>query len=315
MISSRRTLISSVLIAAAAAALLAAPPISIAAKAPKAKTPRPGRIVSSKAVGQISGPPGTLGTVTARCPRGTQVISGGVKTYANIQLEGDAQVVIPYVSRRKGGRAWTVSVYSAAGPIVNPKRFAAIAYCRKGRGRVVSRVRRGSFLVGTGGSPFPLRNVYADCPYNTWPVAGGFALQLSAADLSELASDGGPPGLVFGSRIVAGGWEITVGRFSTGRSVARSYAYCAKRPIKVRAKSRYLTGLGQMTHVATPLCPRRLKAVSAGFYAPLIFRAEDNVSAVIPLELRRLNPRRWLIGAVPISPSPSRTTLYSYCGP
>ena len=68
-----------------------------------------------------------------------------------------------------------------------------------------------------------------------------------------------------------------------------------------------------MTHFATPLCPRGTKAVSAGFYAPLIFRAQDNVSAVIPLEQRRLNPRRWMIGAVPISPSPSRTTGYSYC--
>ena len=51
------------------------------------------------------------------------MISGGVKTYANIQLEGDARVVVPYVSRRVGRRAWTVSVYSAGGPIVNPKQF------------------------------------------------------------------------------------------------------------------------------------------------------------------------------------------------
>jgi hypothetical protein len=306
MISTRRTLTVSLLLAAAA--LLAAPAVSGAAKAP-----RPGPIVSSKATGQLSGPPGTIGKVTARCPRGTRVISGGVKTYANIQLEGDARVMVPYVSRRKGVRAWTVSVYNAGTPIANPKRFAAIAYCRKGAGRIVSRARRGSALIGSGGFPFPLRDVYAQCPYNTWPVAGGFAMQLSAADLAELASDGGPPGLIFGSRIVPGGWEITVGRFATGRSVVRSFAYCGKRPVKVRARSRYLSGLGQMTHFATPLCPRRTKAVSAGFYAPLIFRAEDNVSAVIPLEQRRLNPKRWMIGAVPISPYPSRTTGYTYC--
>ncbi len=307
MIPTRRTLTCS-LLAVAAVALLAAPAVSGAAK-----KPRLGRIVSSKAVGQISGPPGTVGKVTARCPRRTKVISGGVKTYANIQLEGDAQVVVPYVSRRVGRRAWTVSVYSAAGPLATPKRFAAIAYCRKGVGRVVSRVRRGSAIIGSGGFPFPLRSVYASCPYNTWPVAGGFAMHLSAQDLANLATDGGPPGLIFGSRIVAGGWEITVGRFATGRSVVRSFAYCGKRPVKVRARSRYLQGLGQMTHFATPLCPRGTKAVSAGFYAPLIFRAQDNVSAVIPLEQRRLNPRRWMIGAVPISPSPSRTTGYSYC--
>ncbi len=308
MINTRRTLTGSFLLTLAAAALLAAPVISSAAKPHKL-----GRIIPVKAVKTIVGPPGTIGKVTARCPRRTKVISGGVKTYANIQLEGDAQVVVPYVSRRVGRRAWTVSVYSAAGPLATPKRFAAIAYCRKGVGRVVSRVRRGSAVIGSGGFPFPLRNVYADCPYNTWPVAGGFAMHLSAADLANLATDGGPPGLIFGSRIVAGGWEITVGRFSTGRSVVRSYAYCGKRPVKVRAKSRYLQGLGQMTHFATPLCPRRTKAVSAGFYAPLIFHSQENISAVIPLEQRRLNPRRWLIGAVPISPSPSRTTGYTYC--
>ena len=160
----------------------------------------------------------------------------------------------------------------------------------------------------------PCATSIAQCPYNTWPVDGGFALQLSAADLAELASDGGPPGLIFGNRIVPGGWEVTIGRFAIGKSVARSYTYCAKKPIKVRARSRYLTGLGQLTHFATPLCPRHTKAVSAGFYAPLIFRSQDNVSAVIPLEQRRLNPKRWMLGAVPISQFPSRTTAYSYCG-
>lgn len=308
MIPARRTLTASLLLAATAAALLAAPAAFGAAKGP-----RPGPIVSTKATGKISGPPGTTAKVTARCPRGTKVISGGVKTYANIQLEGDARVVVPYVSRRKGRRAWTVSVYSAAMPIANPKRFAAIAYCRKGAGRIVPRVRRGSVRLGTEDFPFPLRDIYAQCPYNRWPVAGGFAIQLTAADLAQLASGGGPPGLVFGSRIVPGGWEITAGRFETGKSVVRSFAYCAKRPVKVRARARYLTGLGQMTHFATPLCPRRTKAVSAGFYAPLIFRSEENISFVIPLEQRRLNPRRWMIGAVPISPFPSRTIGYTYC--
>lgn len=309
MIPRRFTLAASLLLVVAAAAILAAPALAGASKAH-----RPGRIVSSKATGMISGPPGTTGKVTARCPRGTRVISGGVKTYANIQLEGNTRVLVPYVSRRVGRRAWTVSVYSAGDPIVNPKQFAAIAYCRKRAGRIVSRVRRGSALIGTGGFPFPLRDIFAQCPYNTWPVAGGFALQLSAADLAELASDGGPPGLIFGSRIVPGGWEVTIGRFATGKSVARSFAYCAKKPVKVRARSRYLSGVGQLTHFATPLCPRHTKAVSAGFYAPLIFRSQDNVSAVIPLEQRRLNPRRWMLGAVPISPFPSRTTAYSYCG-
>jgi hypothetical protein len=308
MINRRRTLTGSLLLTLAALALLAAPAISSAAKPHKL-----GRIISVRAVGQISGSAGTTGKVTARCPRRTKVISGGVKTYANIQLEGDAQVLVPYVSRRAGRRAWTVSVYNAGGPLAYPKWFAAIAYCRKGVGRVVSRVRRGSSVVGTGSFPFPMRSVYAGCPYNTWPVAGGYAMQLTAADLAELATDGAPPGLIFGSRIVAGGWEITVGRFAPGRSAVRSFAYCGKRPVKVRARAHYLNGLGQMTHFATPLCPRRTKAVSAGFYAPLVIRPENYFSLVIPLDQRRLNPRRWIIGAVPISPAPSRTIGYSYC--
>jgi hypothetical protein len=309
MIPTRRTLTASLLLVATAAALLAAPAVSGAAKAP------PGPIVSSRATGEISGPPGTTAKVTARCPRGTKVISGGVKTYANIQLEGDARVMVPYVSRRKGRRAWTVSVYNAAMPIVNPKRFAAIAYCRKGAGRIVSRMRRGAArtLGSGGGFPFPFRHVFAQCPYNKWPVAGGFAMQLSPADLALLAGGGGPPGLVFGSRIVPGGWEGTFGRFSPGTTVVRTFAYCGKRPVKVRARARYVTGLGQMTHFATPFCPRRTRAVSAGYYAPFIFRSETDISAVIPLEQRRLNPKRWMIGAVPLTPYPSRTTAYSYC--
>ncbi len=310
MTSPRRTHASILLVAAATAALLAAPAVSSAAKRHRHRL---GPVVSSKAFRQISGPPGTVGTVTARCPRGTKVISGGQKTFSNIQLEGDAHVMVPYVSRRNGPRAWTVSVYLAGDGFVNPKLFGAIAYCRKGMGRLVPKVRRGSVVVGTGGSPFPLRSTYAACPNNTWPVSGGYAIRLSAADLAAMSTDGAPPGIVFGSRIVAGGWEVTTGRFLEGRSVVRSYAYCAKWRVKVRARAVYLSGAGQLTHTATPLCPRRTKAVAAGFYAPFIFRSESDVSAVIPLEARRLNPRRWLLGAVPLVPYPSRLIASTYC--
>ncbi len=109
----------------------------------------------ARASAEVSGAAGTIGKATARCPAGTSVVSGGVRTFANIQLEGDARVLIPYISRRSGPRAWTVAVYSVGEPIANPKRFFAIAYCRKGLGRLVARSRRGAAVVGSGGRCSP----------------------------------------------------------------------------------------------------------------------------------------------------------------
>ena len=157
-----------------------------------------------------------------------------MKTYANIQLEGDAHVVVPYVSRRKGRRAWTVSVYNAGDAARSPEAVRRDRLLPQGTGqdRLQGEARIAASLDRRA-SPSRCATSMPSCPYNTWPMAGGFAMQLSAADLAQLATDGGPPGLIFGSRIVAGGWEVTVGRFAPGRSVVRSFAYCAKRPVKV----------------------------------------------------------------------------------
>lgn len=54
--------------------------------------------------------------------------------------------------------------------------------------------------------------------------------------------------------------------------------------------------------------------MSAGFYAPLTFNAANDIGATVPLETSRLSPKRWKIGAVPLSAAPSRATAYTYCG-
>ncbi len=293
------------LLVASALALLAAPASAASAHAP---------IVAAKASATVSGASGTIGTARAKCPAGTSVVSGGVHTYASIDLNGsDTQVLIPFVSRRSGPRAWIVSVYSVGQPILTSKRFTAIAYCRRGLGHLVARSRRGSVSIGQ--SPiFPMKGVAASCPQGTRPVSGGFAIRLSPADLAAMAAnDGGPAALVFGSRVVGAAWEVTVGKFSNGRTVFRSLAYCSAQTRKIRSKVRFLRGAGQLRDLATPACPRGTLAISAGFYAPLTFRSND-VGATIPLETSRMSRKRWKIGAVPLSSAPSRSTAYTYCG-
>ncbi len=107
---------------------------------------------------------------------------------------------------------------------------------------------------------------------------------------------------------------MTLGRFMTGRTVFRSFAYCSERPTRIRSKAYFLRGTGRLRSLATPRCPRGTLAVSAGFFSPFTFSGGSDAGATIPLETSRLNRKRWRIGVVPISAGLSRSTAYSYCG-
>ena len=65
------------------------------------------------------------GSATARCPRGSEVVSGGFASPDARPHGGDA--VFTFTSKRKGQRKWKVSAYN--NDPVNPQRLVAFAYC------------------------------------------------------------------------------------------------------------------------------------------------------------------------------------------
>ena len=65
------------------------------------------------------------GSATARCPRGSEVVSGGFASPDALPRRGDA--MFTFTSKRKGQRKWKVSAYN--NDPVNPQRLVAFAYC------------------------------------------------------------------------------------------------------------------------------------------------------------------------------------------
>jgi hypothetical protein len=117
---------------------------------------------------------GQTKTVTARCPKGQFLVSGGFQR-TNFRGDGGNYVT---ESRAAGPRAWTVtgSAYSAYGP-PGQGELTSIAYCARMKRPMLTEVASSPVPVGSQGSATATT---PECPPGKRLVTGGFSTNASS---------------------------------------------------------------------------------------------------------------------------------------
>jgi hypothetical protein len=149
-----------------------------------------------------------VGSVTAKCPKGTRAVSGG--------FEGDDESYFELrSSQRKGGRGWEVSGHNYG----QPGELEATVYCRAG-----PKLKTASASGTVSYANFP-DDVYtaleASCPRGRTSVSGGFE------------TDG--PAVVRDSAKLGKGWRLaaTASAVLPFETIAVTvFAYCEKKKPK-----------------------------------------------------------------------------------
>ncbi len=145
-------------------------------------------------------------SVTARCPSGTQLISGGFQR-TNFRTPGGDYIT---ESRAVGSRAWRVSG-RAFGDFGGE--LTAMAYCIKAKGKVLTEIS-GSTALAAGSSATATT---PNCPKGKRLIAGGFS------------ANGSPNAFYAGSSFNPNGTlsATAFGYFGPAPSFT-AYGYCAK---------------------------------------------------------------------------------------
>jgi hypothetical protein len=160
-----------------------------------------------------------IGSVSVKCKRGEKAISGG---FANPDF-GEESQVIPFESRKQGGRKWTVSAISAGDESAT---LAAYVYCRDGKG-----LKKASKTGPAGPSDFDMGGqvgsgkVTAKCDKGQRVVSGGF-------DNPDFGPDrNSDPQLVPSVSKKQGGRKWTVSSVNNGLAsgTVTAFAYCEKK--------------------------------------------------------------------------------------
>lgn len=152
--------------------------------------------------------PGTLGSVTAKCPQGSRAISGGFATNRG---------VITLTSKRAGSSGWEVAGFNIDDS-GNPGGawLAAYAFCKTPGPAIVTESRAAT--VGTG-----FLNSTVRCPDNGKALAGGFDGHISGLG-GQLTAAG-----ALDSKRTADGHAWTTSSLSVSAptlATITTYAYC-----------------------------------------------------------------------------------------
>jgi hypothetical protein len=228
---------------------------------------------------------GPVVTAEAKCPRGSNVVSGS--------FEMSAGVAHVLESRRVGKRAWRVT----AGRYTNdlsPATLTAFAHCDRKASRAKAVTQTFS-----GNDEEELVGATSTCPGSRLPVFGGFRMEGTSTFNADAV-------VTTSRRSGRRGWRTEISPFSSFATV-HGIAYCARigRPLRKRATTKSAVG-GDLV-LRTPRCP----ATSA-----VGFRAEDpqgsNPLAISALTRRR---SRWTARAHDPDALGLALKLFAYCPP
>lgn len=106
--------------------------------------------------------PDVLDSVTARCPSGSEAVSGGFTTP---EFDKAGAAVVTFASKRVSKRSWKASGFNAG---ADPGTLEAFAYCDKHEPGLTTKSRDADIGSGETGSTSPR------CPRGRKAVAGGF---------------------------------------------------------------------------------------------------------------------------------------------
>jgi hypothetical protein len=127
----------------------------------------PGLVVASKS---NSIPASDHGSATAKCPRGTEAVSGG---FRSPKAGPDAETLFAFTSKRVGDRKWKVAVGN--NDSTDAHKLKAFAYCDKHQPGLVTRSKDRTLAGGDKLSLSP------KCPNGRRAFSGGYASTIDPA--------------------------------------------------------------------------------------------------------------------------------------
>jgi hypothetical protein len=126
---------------------------------------KPGLKVES---GSASVPPFANGSATAKCPSGSEAVSGGFASPGDPGTEGN--VAFPFTSKRVGDDKWRVVGFNS--DETDPEKLVAFAYCDKHGPRLKTESKH---VVVPGKQK---RSTTANCGHGDKAYSGGYAAEL-----------------------------------------------------------------------------------------------------------------------------------------
>ena len=239
----------------------------------------------------LTGMQSSVASVTATCPPGTNIISGGFEAR---EATGDPSSAIVYQSKRIGTRSWIVSAIE--GTIIGlPGTLTVSAYCdpKAPEAKQVSEDQHlGSFEVGTS---------QANCPKGKKATAGGFFV----ADTPDFMQFGQ---IVSSFRSGKRSWSATGANEEAADTHVTSLAYCTGGVNKTKAE----TGPGASFDSSpsasdrSPKCPKSPGVRSGGF------KTDPGGSPEYTVFQSRRQGRTWIAGGRQID-SGSTIHALAYC--
>jgi hypothetical protein len=190
-----------------------------------------------------------LATATARCPKGTRVVSGGYTTTAPALPSSWLNV---HESQRVGSGQWRVSAAQHFGGSAS---LTAYAYCQAFKGKIVARSAQAA-LPATANDGVVAQAI---CPGKTKAISGGFSTEPSSATDSSLITRSIA---AFGNRWIADATRLS----GTAARTLNSHVYCANAKVKNRSATVAVVAPANAGHTATtPKCPKGKSARGGGF--------------------------------------------------
>jgi hypothetical protein len=210
-----------------------------------------GAALQTRSASKTVGPTPDAASRSAKCPRGTRVVSGGFDNPGFDDLTPGNPGIFAYASHRSPHRKWTVGAQNdndGAGKMV------AFAYCRNTRSL---KARSASTTVPNTGAGHG--GTTARCPTGLRAVSGGL-------DNPDFTTDGGAGFFPYVSKKVGRrGWNVKVELYRPAPAKLRVFVYCRARGVKTRSVSSIVPSTGSQAATATAKCRRGETLISGGY--------------------------------------------------
>jgi hypothetical protein len=249
------------------------------------------------------------GSTSARCPSGSEVVSGGFSAPGFDPTATTGPAILLFASHRDGDRNWDVaghnfhqSTPSPAATEPGSGQLAAYAYCDKHDPKLVVRSKSTTVQALSIGS------VEVDCPTGTEAVSGGFS-----------SPAGGPLGTNFpytSKRASPGSWKVSAYNPSGMPRKLTALATCDKAKPGLETRSQHAT-VGPNKKVTLDVsCPKGAEAVSGG-YASTAEISSESIDAAISFTSKRTSASAWRVSAAGTvsntTTTPATLTAFVYC--
>jgi hypothetical protein len=232
--------------------------------------------------------PGIDGSVTAKCKRGTEAVSGGFESpgFTPPPSVGAPEIFVED-STREGRRRVTGLAHNSGG---DTGTFIVEAYCDKNKPRLKKKTESTAtidFLEDASAT--------AKCGKGSEAVWGGF----DAPNLS-----------IGSSREGKREWTASAVNYDEPAPLT-VYVYCDKSEPGLKTKSKSTTIGHDQIGTATAKCKKGSEAVSGGYFAPGGFD-QDVGSEIYFYESHRKGKRKWTASGLNQG-DPAKLTAFAYC--